>query len=375
MRVLFTYSLVGRGGDAVQVLEIAQALRNLGHDVQLLGPTPLRPYDFSTPEGRLRNLARRLPWWAKDCLELGMGWRLGRQAEVHARAVELILHRAGIYDRIGARLADAAHCPLVAWLDAPFPIERAFRGDGYFAGLHRRSMLNLGEKAQRIITVSRASKEYYVQLGLPEEKILIVPNGITERLLQRGLELARAHPPFARAHDRVLGFVGSLSPWHGVGLLLEALRDLEHWRLQIIGYGEAYASVRAQAHKLGLGARVEWLGALPHDQAFEQIAQFDIAVLPHTLPTGAPMKLFEYAALARPTIAPDLPNLRELFSEDEMCFVPPGSPSRLAEAILSLSRHPQEAVALGQRAQARVHQYTWEAMMKKLLAAIWGARC
>jgi glycosyltransferase involved in cell wall biosynthesis len=87
------------------------------------------------------------------------------------------------------------------------------------------------------------------------------------------------------------------------------------------------------------------------------------------------MKLFEYAALARPTIAPDLPNLRELFSEDEMCFVPPGSPSRLAEAILSLSRHPQEAVALGQRAQARVHQYTWEAMMKKLLASIWGARC
>ncbi len=373
MRILVTYGLVGRGGDAVQVLEMAQALRNLGHDVQLLGPTPLRPYDFSTMEGRLRNLARRLPWWAKDLIELCMDWHLGHQARrlLQGRSFELILHRAGIYDRIGARLADVSHCPLVAWLDAPFPIERAFRGDGCFESLHRRSMLSLAEKAQRIITVSRVSKEYYVQLGLPEEKILIVPNGISERLLRRGLELARAHPPFARAHDRVLGFVGSLSPWHGVDLLLEALRELEQWRLQIVGYGEAYASLRAQAHRLGLGARVEWLGALPHERAFEQIARFDIAVLPHTLPTGAPMKLFEYAALARPTIAPDLPNLRELFSENEICFVPPGSPSRLAEAILSLSQHPQEAVALGQRAQARVHQqYTWEATMKKILASI-----
>lgn len=373
MRILFSYGLVGRGGDAVQVLQIAEALRNLGHDVELVGASPLRPYSFSGIEGRLRTLARQLPWWAKDCIELGMDWRLGRRVKrvVQKHPVELILHRAGIYDRVGAELAEAVGCPVIVWLDAPFSIERAFRGEGYFQDLHRRRMQRLGEKARRIITVSQSSKAYYVQLGLPEEKICIVSNGIPARLLQRGLELAREHRPFAGARERVLGFVGSLSRWHGVNLLLEALRKLGGgWHVRVVGYGEEYTKLRVQARQLGVESHIEWLGALPHERAFEEIAQFDIAVLPHTLPTGAPMKLFEYAALARPIIAPDLPNIRELFAENEICFVPPEDPSRLAEAILWLSRHPHKAVTMGQQAQGRVSQYTWEALMEKLLGSI-----
>lgn len=374
MRILFSYGLVGRGGDAIQVLEIADALRNLGHDVELLGPSPLRPYSFFGAEGRLRTLARRLPWWVKDLIELGLDWRVMHQAQksLQGRSFDLLFHRAGIYDASGVRLAEMLGCPLLIWFDAPFPIERAFRGEGYFQGLHHWRMRELGQKAQRIVTVSRAAKEYHAQLGLPEEKIIIVPNGIPRQLLQRGIELAREHRPFSRAHECVIGFVGSLSRWHGVGLLLEAVRELLNsrtfrWRVQIVGYGEEYTKLRTQAQRLGVASLIEWLGALPHERAFEQIAQFDIAVLPNTLPTGAPMKLLEYAALARPTITPDLPNLRDLFTNTEMCFVEQGNLKALAEAMLWLAQHPQEAVVVGQRAQARVQGYSWEGLMQRLL--------
>ena len=374
MRILLSYGLVGRGGDAIQVLQIAEALRTLGHEVVPLGSYPLRPYSFSGIEGRVRGCLRRLPWWARDLIELGLDWRLVHQARqvLKGRAFDLIFHRASIYDTAGVRLTKLFNCPLMVWLDAPFPIERAFRGEGYFKALHAHRMRELDARARRIVTVSRAAKEYYVQLGLPEEKICIVPNGVSERLLRQGQELAHRYPPFSRPSPWVIGFAGSLSRWHRVDLLLEAVRSLQdpRWRVTIVGYGEEHAQLRLLTRTLNLDNTIEWLGALPHEQAFAQIAQFDIAVLPHTLPTGAPMKLFEYAALARPTIAPDLPNLRELFSEDEMLFVEPGNPKALAKTILWLAQHPEKAAQLGRRAQARVRGYCWEEMLKKLLASI-----
>ena len=185
LRVLLTYSLVGRGGDAVQVLEIAQALRNLGHHVRVLGPIPLRPYDFSTTGGRIRNFARRLPWWARDCMELTLQWRLNRTVKkvLAKEHFDLVFHRASIYDFVGARLAKMTTTPVVAHLDAPFAIERAFHGLGHFAALHKHCMRRLGQSVRLVLTVSAASKDYYVKLGIPEEKILVMPNGISSELL------------------------------------------------------------------------------------------------------------------------------------------------------------------------------------------------
>jgi glycosyltransferase involved in cell wall biosynthesis len=269
--------------------------------------------------------------------------------------------------------------PLIVHLDAPFPVEREFYRTGHFARLHCRCLRALGEAARLVVTVSTASRDYYEGMGIPREKILVLPNGISSRLLEQGAKLARARLPLADPGICTVGFVGSLSRWHRVDLLIEALRELNtveeraNWRMQIVGYGEEYENLRRRSRELGLESQMGWLGPLSHERAFEQIAQFDIAVLPHTLPTGAPMKLFEYAAVARPTIAPDLPNLRELFTDKEMCFVKPGNPKVLTEAMLWLAQHPEEAIQLGQRAQARVRQYTWEEIVARLLQSLASA--
>nr|WP_276308339.1 glycosyltransferase [Ammonifex thiophilus] len=232
-------------------------------------------------------------------------------------------------------------------------------------------MRRLGRAAHLVVTVSSASKDYYVQLGIPEHKILVLPNGVSSQLLKRGIELARAHPPFSDSRLCTIGFVGSLSRWHRVDFLLQALSNLEdHYRVTIVGYGAEYARLRALAESLGVAERVSWLGALPHDKAFQEIAKFDVAVLPGTLPTGAPIKLLEYAALARPIVAPDLPNLRELFGSGEICFVPPETPQALADAIRSLHNLPEKARQLGRAAQERVRKYTWERLVQKLLGAL-----
>lgn len=378
MRILFTCGLVGRGGDAVQVLQLADALRSLGHDVKLAGSHPLSPYVYSGAAGRLRNLARCLPWWAKDAIELEADRRARRTAVqlLAEGSYDLVFHRAGIYDRVGVRLAANDTCPIIAWLDAPFPVERAFRNQSYFKGLHRSRMRALGRRSRLIVTVSQASKDYYVGLGLPAQKIIVVPNGVSQHAVQQGTERSREHPPLPEGNTRcVIGFVGSLSRWHGVGLLFESLRELgaptdRRWQVRIVGYGEEYRALHARARALGVDACVKWLGALPHDRVMDEIAQFDIAVLPNTLTSGSPIKLFEYAALARPAIAPDLPNLRRWFTEEEMLYFQPGDASALAQAIRRLAEEPRTARQLGLRAQERVQrEYTWQTIVQGILDA------
>lgn len=372
MRILLSYGLVGRGGDAVQTRSLIAALHHLGHDVHPLGPTGLQPYQFSNPWARWRSRLRQLPWWAKDGLDLALNlWFLPRLVRALRDPFDLVFDRANLYDPLGLLPAAVLRPPLIVYLDSPWPLERQFRGAGHFQRLHRRAMRALGERARCLVTVSQASKAHYVELGLPAEKIVVYPNGIPATWMDQGRKLARDRRPFA-VPPWTVGFVGSLSRWHRLDLLLEALARLQaqepgRWRLSVVGYGEDFARLQALAKALDLERWLTWHGPLSHREAFEQIARFDVGVLPGTLSTGAPMKLFEYAALARPIVAPDLANLREWFSDEDVCFVPPDDAQALAGALQALGQDPQRAVRLGLSAQSTAAGYTWEAILAAIL--------
>lgn len=389
MRILVTYVAVGRGGDAIQLLELVRALRARGHEVSLVGPQPLEPYIFNTAGARLRSFVRSLPWWARDAAEFGLAARAAWRAFRTGRAgpVDLVIHRPGVYDFAAARVARRLGAPLALYLDAHVESERAFRAESYWRALHRYGMRTLGRSAVAIATPSRAVADYYAGLGLPADKIVILRNGISERHVRIGLEITATHPPLRDGAQCTVGFVGSLSPWHGVDLLLEATRRVtvgaqardnlrpagRDVRLVIVGRGAEYDTLKAQAQALGLEGIVEWRGAMSHDDAVRAMGEFDIAVLPNTLPTGAPMKLAEYAATGRPIIAPDLPNIRDMFTDGtEIILVQPGDVGALAQAICQLADDPEGARRLGRAAQARVASCTWEAAVDQLLSRATG---
>lgn len=376
-RILLTHGIVGRGGDAIQVECIEEAFSQLGYEVCRVGAHPIQPYYFTGPSDTLRHFARGLPWWTRDAMEVASHlWILRQVRSSLRRHNALILHRAAIYDLAGSQLAERANCPFVAHLDAPFVLERAFRGERALMGLHRHCMRRLGRVATTIVTVSAAAKAYFVELGIPEAKILVLPNGISSRFLHLGRELAEEHPPLQRT-ERIstIGFVGSLSRWHRIDLLLEALRllrveDGDSWRLRVVGFGQESQTARRRAVELGLEGSIDWLGPEPHEEAFKRLGEFDIVVLPNTLPTGAPLKLFEYAATARPMVIPDLPNLRSLFTDKEVRFVPPGDPRALADAFRGLRSCPEEAREMGRLAQARVQELTWTRWAERVLKSV-----
>ncbi len=78
-----------------------------------------------------------------------------------------------------------------------------------------------------------------------------------------------------------IGFVGRLVPERGLDLLFRACVNLAgKWTLTVIGTGPSQEELEGLAQRLGIAARISWLGALPR-QAMDQIwPKLDCIVLP-----------------------------------------------------------------------------------------------
>lgn len=78
-----------------------------------------------------------------------------------------------------------------------------------------------------------------------------------------------------------IGFVGRLVPERGLDLLFRACVSLAgKWTLTVIGTGPSQEELEGLAQRLGIAARISWLGALPRQAVDEIWPRLDCVVLP-----------------------------------------------------------------------------------------------
>lgn len=153
---------------------------------------------------------------------------------------------------------------------------------------------------------------------IPESRCHFVPNGIE---LDRFADAEPLPTPFEPEHI-VIGTLGMLRAEKNIGRLLRAFATLEDLpvRLAIAGDGPAAADLKAQADRLGLGARVAFLG---HTDAPERAqATFDIFALSSDT-EQMPYSVIEAMAAGLPVIATDVGDVRQMLapSVTEECVV------------------------------------------------------
>ena len=84
-----------------------------------------------------------------------------------------------------------------------------------------------------------------------------------------------AHPGLA------IGFLGRLVPERGLDLLFRACVGLAgKWTLTVMGTGPSQEELEALAERLGISARVSWLGALPREAVDQVWPRLDCLVFP-----------------------------------------------------------------------------------------------
>jgi len=123
---------------------------------------------------------------------------------------------------------------------------------------------------------------------------------------------------------------------------------------------------------------IVFTGYTPHSKVVEYINNSKIGLsLLQPIPIyekAVPIKLFEYMACAKPVVVSNFPEVRKVVV-DEGCgiLVDPTSVDEIADAIIYLLEHPDEARKMGENGRRAVKEkYNWEKMERRLLEVYEG---
>lgn len=170
-----------------------------------------------------------------------------------------------------------------------------------------------------------------------------------------------------------LVYVGTLDVQDGVLDLPDLLRApaLAEARLTIAGDGAARDELMARCHQAGVDDRVTFTGRVPHERIAALIADADIGIDPAPgteLNHGSTMiKVAEYMASGRPTVAYDLRETRRTAGETAV-YAPCGERQVFADLISALAREGERRLRLGRIARERALRLTWDHSEEALLA-------
>ena len=170
-------------------------------------------------------------------------------------------------------------------------------------------------------------------------------------------------------------YVGSTWKYRGIDRLIAAFAafavDQPDARLVLVGGRRIeQAEVIAAAQQHDIATAVRCAGVHPQTVVAQYMAAADALVLVDTVSkaSASPLKLFEYAACARPIILTDLPALREVLPDNAAQWVTPGDTDALANAFRQIAAHPASSAAMGTRAADAVRPHTYSARAAAVVA-------
>lgn len=153
-------------------------------------------------------------------------------------------------------------------------------------------------------------------------------------------------------------FVGVIRYYKGLHILIEAAQGTD-FPIVIVGAGPIEAELKTQAARLGL-RNVHFLGQLPDDDKVALLQLSYGVVFPSHLRSEAfGISLLEGAMYGKPMISSEIGTGTTFINigGETGLVVPPSDPVALRSALRYLWEHPDEAAAMGARAEARYWQH------------------
>lgn len=222
---------------------------------------------------------------------------------------------------------------------------------------------------------SEYTRQKYIELGVPPEKLRCIHNGFEPRRFQSPLTPEAAKKLIGLAEDaKTVVYTGRVNHKKGLELVIEAARLLPHLTFLLVGsYGEG--PIEAAARQLHNVIVVPW-------QTEETLGNYihaaDVLLIPPSLQplakfgtTVLPLKLFFYLGSGRPILAGNTPDVAEVLKQNETALLcAPDSLSALVDGLKTLTDDEPFASRLAANAKLDSRNYTWSARAEKIHATI-----
>jgi glycosyltransferase involved in cell wall biosynthesis len=323
-----------------------------------------------------------IPLWLwnalKDLRLLKHDQKAGKQLE------EAILkfHPDFIYERgeylqdSGVKMAAKHRIKHVLEVNSPVVEEMAtFEGPDVLRFLGHRKERNKLLGTSHVVAVSTAMKEYLQTQYHCRKPIHVAPNAINPEKEQYNPEtVAKIRSGFPEG-TKIIGFVGSLFPYHGVDGLIEAfewvLSQQEITHLMIVGDGIIRAGLEEKAGRILPKGSYTFTGKIPHKEVINYIKAFDVAVMPSSNWYGSPIKIFEYGLAGVPIVAPDKSPLRDVMQHYEHGLLVSDNTEDLQSALMYMLLNPEKARQMGLCFKGKIlNQHIWQSQVSGILSAV-----
>jgi len=229
--------------------------------------------------------------------------------------------------------------------------------------------------ASKVVALSQVEAQQYKAMGVPEEKIAIIPNGIDLS------EYANLPPKgsFRKKfsiddNEKIVLYLGRIHRIKGIDVLLKAFSHVaktsEDAKLVVVGPDDGYLSVcKDLAKRLNLEGKVLFAGPLYGKAKLEAYVDADMFALPSRYEIFGNVILESYAC-SKPVIVTRVGGLKEIvFNGKTGLIVKPGDVKGLASAMFILLTDDRTRISMGMRARRVVEEkFPLEKIVDKLEA-------
>ena len=302
---------------------------------------------------------------------------IAERLDAHA-PYDMVYERYSLWSDVGMRWARKHGIPGILEVNAPLIEEQRTHRQLVLEDEARAVAQSAFSQASAILAVSPGVADYLHTWPGTKGRVHVVANGVDPSSSADSAELRAArHADISNETPIVIGFLGTLKPWHGLPLLVEAFarlhRRFPQTRLLVVGDGPGRIDMESSLTALGLLQHCRFTGAVQAHEVPGLLAQMDIATAPYPAQDNfyfSPLKIYEYLAAELPVVTTRVGHLATVVLQDvDGLLVPPGDPDAFADALATLVQDPALRLSMGRRGRQRiVAEHSWDAVTARILA-------
>ena len=334
------YSLTIPGGVQQQVLGLARALREKGHEVRVLGPCDGPPPDpFVTP------LGNSLPTAVNGSVA-----PLAPDASAALRTIRALNDEA--FDVLHIHEPLVPGPTLTSLLVKMAPVVATFHSAGESAP-YRVFARQLKWIASRID----------IRVGVSHDAVELAQRyiGGEYEVLFNGIDLAMYDSAPVRTRENVIFFLGRHEPRKGLSVLIDAMAllpsDVTLW---VASDGPETESLRSRTQG---DPRIQWLGRISDEEKIDRLSRASAFCAPSLRGESFGIVLIEAMASGVPVVSTDIDGYRNVATHGENALlVDPGNPQVLAAALARVLTDKPMAQQFREKGLVRAREFSMDTL-------------